>query len=86
MVEQNVELFVGLVAICAAKVLALEFLSRRHRREWFEIGRLGGLSLFPLKSGRGIDLEEAQCEYGGLQINTPSGATAKDRLLTKLLL
>ena len=86
MVEQNTELFIGLVALYAAKALALEFLSRRHRREWFEVGRLDALSLFPLKSARGIDLEEAQCEYGGLQISTQSGTTVKDRLLTERLL
>nr|CAD7601814.1 unnamed protein product [Timema genevievae] len=71
----------------AATALAAGLVARRYGRwknnrppvKWRRVGELLELTLYPLKSGRGIDLEEADCAELGLRTTDKKPLVLRDR-------
>ncbi|XP_049863113.1 mitochondrial amidoxime reducing component 2 isoform X2 [Schistocerca gregaria] len=61
------------LALCVACVAALgaAWMTQRRRRQqpprkWKSVGKLSAITIYPLKSGRGISLKEADCTERGI--------------------
>ena len=48
-------------------------------KKWREVGELAYITLFPIKSGAGMKLEEAECTETGLQTTGDARPKLRDR-------
>ncbi|XP_063222692.1 mitochondrial amidoxime-reducing component 1-like [Bacillus rossius redtenbacheri] len=69
-------------ALVAALGLWLLLRSRRKEQQptrWRRAGQLSEILLYPLKSGRGLALQQAECTELGLQVVGPGSSNLRDR-------
>ena len=83
MVEEK-EVFVALSVLFLFKILSLKLLNTRHKNEWWEAGILKDARIYPLKSGTGWSLSNAQCQVEGIQVHA-DGLIIKDRYIIQFI-
>ncbi|KAF2899114.1 hypothetical protein ILUMI_07068 [Ignelater luminosus] len=83
---------VATTAIGAVTILGM-YLYRKPKRnsiptEWKAVGKVKGLYMYPLKSGRRVELKTAHCTGYGIQLKTENGYPLRDssKLDLKLVL
>ena len=59
--------FIGLATLGISKYVMLNKISKEHHRRKQFVARLSRITLFPVKSMRGVDVTEAECTYTGLK-------------------
>ncbi|KAF2899112.1 hypothetical protein ILUMI_07066 [Ignelater luminosus] len=72
-------------AVGAVTILGM-YLYRKSKRnsiptEWKAVGKVKGLYMYPLKSGRRVELKTAHCTGYGIQLKAENGYPLKDRCL-----
>ncbi|KAK2141920.1 hypothetical protein LSH36_1017g00010 [Paralvinella palmiformis] len=59
--------FLGLATLGMANFVMLNKISKEHRKKRHLVAKLTRITLFPVKSMRGVDVKEAECTYTGLR-------------------
>lgn len=79
----NIQSILAATAVGAVTVLGMYLYRKRKRNpmptEWKSVGKVKGLYMYPLKSGRRIELETADCTEYGIYMKTENGYPLKDR-------
>lgn len=81
----NIQTVVVATTVGAITVLGLYLYQKKRKNavptEWEPVGKVKGLYMYPLKSGRRIELRTADCDEFGVQLKTKSGFQLRDRCL-----
>ena len=67
MLDDHQVLFVGLGLAAAAKYYMLYSIQHKVPKTAKKVGKVSRITLFPLKSATGVELDEALCTFNGLQ-------------------
>ena len=73
--------FLGLATLGMANFVMLNKISKEHRKKRHLVAKLTRITLFPVKSMRGVDVKEAECTYTGLR-----AGGFRDRLVLKMVI
>ncbi|XP_015514859.1 mitochondrial amidoxime-reducing component 1-like [Neodiprion pinetum] len=79
--ETIVVLGAGATAALIAATTWYQYAKRKNRipDKWMEVGTVGDLWIYPLKSGRAMEVEEAECTETGLIYHEENKFSLKDR-------
>lgn len=65
--DESSQFALALVAGTAVKLLSAEWFRKKKEKQFEQVGTISGLTVFPVKSCRGISLQSARCTVPGLQ-------------------
>ena len=69
MVSYSKYLLIGLPVVALAGIAALWWKRQGRRQSYMEVGRVSGLFFYPVKSCKGIRVDDVQCFKEGMEFD-----------------